>query len=163
MNMEVWGDPQEGWEWEPNPCELCDEEMGSTADCNLCREFNRADRAEYELYRLRSTLAHRLRILRTRDIYKGGNPKNGVSVELIMAMNLLLGIKGVLYPHEFERSWVAEAERALLTNENARYKYPVQPGCNCLHSDKPHPAIHAESCPYRIQYGAVYSSHKQPK
>lgn len=160
MNMEVWGYPQEQ---EPNPCNLCDEEMGSTSDCRLCQEFNRANKAEYELSRFQTTLAHRLRILRSRDVYEGRQKENGISVQFLMAVNLLCGIKGILYPHESEPAMLAEAERALLTNENARYMYSEQPGCNCLHSDKPHPAIHAEDCPYRIQYGPAYKRSEQAK
>lgn len=153
MSREVWGDPPDP---EPNPCDLCEEEMGSTTGCKLCDEFNRANKAEYELSRLKTTLAHRLRILRSRDVYEGRKKENGISVEFLMAVNLLCGIKGVLYPHEIHPGVLAEAEQALLTRENARYLYSVQTGCNCLHDDKPHPIVHAETCPYRIQYGAAY-------
>lgn len=155
MSREVWGDPPDP---EPNPCDLCNAELGSTADCKLCQEFDRANNAEHELSRLKMTLAHRLRILRSRDVYENRKKENGVSVQLLMAIDLLCGIKGVLYPHESDPAMLAEAERALLTNENARYMYSKQPGCNCPYSDKPYPDLHATDCPYKLRYGASYSS-----
>lgn len=155
MSREAWGDPPDQ---EPNLCDLCNEEMGSTTDCKLCQEFDRANEAEHELSRLKMTLAHRLRILRSRDIYEDRKKENGISVQFLMAVNLLCGIKGILYPHESDPAMLAEAERALLTNANSRYLYSAQPGCNCVHNDKPHPAIHAADCPYKLRYSAAYSS-----
>jgi hypothetical protein len=153
MSWEAWGTPPDP---EPNPCELCGEELGSVAGCKLCEESTRADKAELELYRLKATLAHRLRILRSRKVYEDGKKENGVSVEFLTAITLLSGIPGVLEPHEVAPRVLAEAEQALLTYENARYRYSVQPGCNCLHDNKPHPAVHAGTCPYRARYGAAY-------
>lgn len=155
MSWEVWGTPPDP---EPNPCALCDEELGSSVGCKLCDEFNRANKAELELMTLRQTLRHRLRILKSRPIYEGKQKENGVSVELLQAITLLCGIPGVLYPHETDARFVAEAEKALLTFENGQYIYSDQPGCNCHYPDKPHPSIHADTCPYRIQYSASWDA-----
>jgi hypothetical protein len=114
------------------------------------------------LMQLRQTLRHRFRILKTRNIYEGAKKENGVSVELLQAMSLLFGIKGVLHPHEYEPVLVAEAEKALLTFENGRHLYSDQPGCNCHYRDKPHPAIHADTCPYRIRFAAAWGMKDAP-
>jgi hypothetical protein len=159
MSWEVWGDPPDP---QSNPCELCEEELGSSVGCKLCDEFNRANKAELELMQLRQTLRHRFRILKTRNIYEGAKKENGVSVELLQAMSLLFGIKGVLHPHEYEPVLVAEAEKALLTFENGRHLYSDQPGCNCHYRDKPHPAIHADTCPYRIRFAAAWGMKDAP-
>lgn len=148
MSLELMGNTPE----EPVMCDLCGERLGSSDDCELCRAVNRADKAESDLATLRTVLAHRLRILGSRPVYEDGKKENGISVEFLMAVTLLSGIKGILHPHEVEPLAVAEAERALLSHDNARYLYSVQPGCNCLHSDKPLPAIHDASCPFRQRY-----------
>ena len=153
MSWEAWGTPPDP---EPNPCELCDEELGSSVGCKLCEEFNRANKAERDLMQLRHTLAHRIRILRTRNVYEGAKKENGVSVELLQAITLIAGIPGVLYPHEVESRLLAEAEKALLTMENAGHIYSTQPGCNCHYPEKPHPVIHADTCPYRIRFAAAW-------
>jgi hypothetical protein len=153
MSYEVWGDPPDE---QPAICQLCDNPLGSSTDCQCCVEAARASKAELELMQLRQTLRHRLRILKTRNIYEGAKKDNGVSVELLRAMSLLFGIKDVLYPHEFEPALVAEAEKALLTFEHAQYLYSDQPGCNCNYPDKPHPSIHADTCPYRVRFAAAW-------
>lgn len=153
MSWEVWGTPEDP---EPVMCELCGNELGSSCDCQCCNEASRADKVFSELASLKVTLAHRLRILKSRSIYEDGKKENGVSVELLQAMTLLFGIPGVLHPHEVDPRFVAEAQKALLVFENMRYRYSYQPGCNCLHDNKPHPSIHAETCPYRINYSAAY-------
>lgn len=154
MSWEAWGTPDDP---EPVICAMCDNDLGSTVGCKLCEATSRADKAESEFYRLKLTLAHRLRIMRSRKVYEDGKKENGISVEMLMAQTLLFGIPGVLLPHETSPLMVAEAEKALLTFENGRYMYSDQPGCNCLHDNKPHPAIHAESCPYRINFSAAYA------
>lgn len=153
MSLEVWGTPEYP---EPVMCDLCDNELGSSKNCQCCKEASRADKVQLELVMLKTTLPHRLRILKTRTIYEGGKKENGVSVQLLQAMTLLFGIEGVLYPHEIEPHLLAEAEKALLVFENMQHMYSHQPGCNCLHDNKPHPSIHAETCPYRIRYSAAY-------
>lgn len=116
MSREVWGDPPDP---EPDPCELCGEEIGYTKDCRLCTEFVRAETAENELSSLRTTLAHRLRILKSRPFYEDAKKENGVGLEFLMGVTLVSSIKGVLYPHENHPDLVEEAERTLLTSENA--------------------------------------------
>lgn len=153
MSYEVWGDPPDE---HPIACQLCDNPLGSSTDCQCCQQADRASNAELELMQLRQTLRHRLRILKTRNVYEGAKKGNGVSVELLQAMTLLFGIKGVLHPHEVEPAMVAEAETALLTWENGKHIYSDQPGCNCHYHDKPHPSIHAETCPYRIRFAAAW-------
>lgn len=153
MSWEVWGTPPDP---EPVMCNLCENELGSSSDCQCCKEATRADKAELELMTLRQTLRHRLRILKSRNIYEGAKKENGVSVELLQAITLLCGTPSVLYPHETDPRFVAEAEKALLTFENGRHIYSDQPGCNCHYPDKPHPSIHADTCPYRLRFAAAW-------
>jgi hypothetical protein len=153
MSWEAWGTPEDP---EPIMCELCDNELGSSTDCQCCKEASRAAKAQSELSSLKGTLAHRLRIMRSRKVYEDGEMAKGISVEMLMAQTLLAGIPGILFPHEVDARFVAEAEKALLTFDNAHCMYSTQPGCNCLHDNKPHPVIHAESCPYRINYSAAW-------
>jgi hypothetical protein len=153
MSWEAWGDPPED---DPIICGMCDNPLGSSTDCQCCQEASRASKLQSELSSLKVTLAHRLRIMRSRKVYEDGKKENGISVEMLMAMSLLSGIPGILWPHEVEPRSLAEAEKALLTFENAHCMYSRQPGCNCLHDNKPHPAIHAESCPYRIRFASAY-------
>lgn len=111
MSWEAWGTPPDP---EPNPCPMCEGELGCMDDCELCKAVDMESKAKTALYRLKTTLAHRLRIYM--------NCKT--DAERAEAFTLLAGISSVLSPHEIDAAAVAAAEKKLLTFDNARYIYP---------------------------------------
>ncbi len=111
MSWEAWGTPPDP---EPNPCPMCEGEQGCTADCALCFAVQRVETAESAFFRLKRTLAHRLRIYM--------NCKT--DAQRAEAFTLLAGISSVLSPGEIDAEAVAAAEKKLLTFDNARHIYP---------------------------------------
>jgi hypothetical protein len=123
MSWEAWGTPDDP---EPNPCEMCENEIGSSSDCKLCLEHSRAEKAGSALNNLVISLRHRVRILRSRSVYEQGKKDNGVSVELLQAITLLAATPG-LEMEGLDPRFVVEAQKALLTLENAQYLYAARP------------------------------------
>jgi hypothetical protein len=106
MSWEAWGTPDDP---EPVYCELCEEELGSSSECDMCKEHNRADDAELALSKLRMTLAHRVRALQS--MLPEGEAKLWLTI-----MRHDLGI-------EVDPEQLAIAQKTCLTFENAYHMF----------------------------------------
>lgn len=85
---------------EPNPCPMCEEELGYGKDCPHCAMAMESAKARAELATLRRTLGSRVRKLADQQVHADDNPANGVSPRFLMAAALLMELGGLKLPDE---------------------------------------------------------------
>ena len=85
---------------EPNPCPMCEAELGYGEGCAMCKMASELDDANSKLADLKMRLATRVRLLADTPIYAEGERANGIEPRFMMALSLLMDLGGLSMPDE---------------------------------------------------------------